>query len=128
MDSSTLINILFIVLLIWFVYTRFGPAKGLKTLRDEDFRKEIESSPNRILIDVREPNEFKSGYIPGAKNIPLSEFNRRLAEIPKDRELFLYCRSGMRSKTAARILGKNGYTRLAHLQGGISAWSGKLSK
>lgn len=123
-----MINILLFILLIWFAYTRFGPAKGLKTIREDEFRKEIEGSPSRILIDVREPNEFKSGFIPGAKNIPLSQLNRRLAEIPQDRELFLYCRSGMRSKSAARILGKNGYTRLAHLQGGISAWSGKLSK
>nr|WP_210023545.1 MULTISPECIES: rhodanese-like domain-containing protein [unclassified Paenibacillus] len=128
MDISTLINIVSVILLIWFAYTRFGPIRGLRTLRDEDFRKEIESSSNRVLVDVREPHEFKGGYIPGAKNIPLSQFNRRLAEIPQDKDVLLYCRSGMRSKQAARMLGKKGYSKLAHLQGGISAWSGKLSK
>lgn len=128
MDSSTLINIGMVILLIWFAYTRFGPMKGLRTLRAEEFRQELESSSNRLLIDVREPHEFKDGYIPGAKNIPLSQFNRRLAEIPQDKDLLLYCRSGMRSKQAARILGKNGYSKLAHLQGGMSAWSGKVAK
>ncbi|MCY9694212.1 rhodanese-like domain-containing protein [Paenibacillus alginolyticus] len=128
MDSSTVINLIVIILVIWFVYTRFGPTKGLRTLKEGEFRKEIENSPNKLLVDVREPGEFKGGFIPGARNIPLSQINGRLAEIPKDRDVLLYCRSGMRSKNAARILRKNGYTKLAHLQGGIGAWGGKLSK
>jgi rhodanese-related sulfurtransferase len=128
MDSSTVINILFIIIVIWFVYTRFGPTKSLRTLKEGDFRREIESSPDQMLVDVREPSEFKGGYIPGARNIPLSQLNGRLAEIPQDRNVLLYCRSGMRSKSAARILRKNGYTKLAHLEGGIGDWGGKLSK
>ncbi|UUZ90766.1 rhodanese-like domain-containing protein [Paenibacillus sp. P25] len=90
--------------------------------------KELEGSKQTVLIDVRELGEFKGGHIQGAKNIPLSQLNRRLGEIPKDRDLLLYCRSGMRSKSAARILMKNGFTRLAHLRGGISAWTGSVSK
>ncbi len=128
MDSSTLINIAIGILVIWFAYTRFRPTKGLRTLRDADFQSEMKNSPDRLLIDVREPFEFKSGSIPGAKNIPLSQLNGRLGEIPKESHVLLYCRSGMRSKNAARILSKNGYTRLAHLQGGIGAWSGKVTK
>jgi rhodanese-related sulfurtransferase len=128
LDSNTLINILLVILIIWFAYTRFGPTKGLRTLREGDFRSEIENSPDRILVDVREPGEFKGGFIPGAVNIPLSVLNKRLGEIPKDRHVLLYCRSGMRSKNAARILLKNGYTNLAHLQGGIGVWRSKLSK
>ncbi|WP_333474169.1 rhodanese-like domain-containing protein [Paenibacillus gyeongsangnamensis] len=65
-------------------------------------------------------------FIPGAKNIPLSQLSRRIDEIPKDRDLLLYCRSGMRSKSAARILRKRGFVRLILLQGGINAWSGQL--
>jgi rhodanese-related sulfurtransferase len=114
--------------LIWFAYTRFKPTKGLRNLRNEDFLKETQQDPTPLLIDVREPSEYKSGYIPGAKNIPLSQLNRHLAEIPKDRNLLLYCRSGMRSQNAARILLKHGYVHLAHLQGGIGSWNGKLSK
>lgn len=128
MGSSTVINLIVIILIIWFVYTRFGPTKGLRTLKEGEFRKEIENSPNKLLVDVREPGEFKGGFIPGARNIPLSQINGRLAEIRKDRDVLLYCRSGIRSKNAARILRKNGYTKLAHLQGGIGAWGGKLSK
>lgn len=124
----TIIYTIVIIAVIWFIYNRFGSAKNIKTLRDEDFRHEMNHNPAPILIDVREPHEFKGGYIPNAKNIPLSQLNQRLSEVPKDRNLLLYCRSGMRSGKAAGILMKNGYTQLAHLQGGISAYKGKILK
>ncbi|MDH6371514.1 rhodanese-related sulfurtransferase [Paenibacillus sp. PastF-3] len=110
----------------------FGKSESVtvrvKTLKVVEFRSELEQSKNKLLIDVREPDEYKSGFIPGAKNIPLSQLEKRLGEIPKDRDVLLYCRSGMRSKSAASILSKQRYTRLAHLQGGVSSWDGKLSR
>lgn len=106
----------------------FGKSTSVRTLKSTEFRSEMEQSKNKLLIDVREPEEYKSGFIPGAKNIPLSQLEKRLGEISKDRDVLLYCRSGMRSKSAARILSKHGFTRLAHLQGGVSSWNGKLSR
>src|SRR5690606_24043140 len=128
METGTLINILFILLVVWFAYTRLRPAPGLKTLREEQFRNKMQSSRDPVLIDVRETGEYRRGHIPGAKNIPLSQLQGRLGEIPQDKDLLLYCQSGMRSKNAARILSKNGYSKLFHLAGGISAWSGKITK
>lgn len=58
---------------------------------------------NNILVDVQESHEFKNGYIPKAINIPLSKLKERLNEVLIDKELILYCQSGMRSKQAARI-------------------------
>lgn len=127
MNGDLWVNIVLVVLVLAFFYFRFGPTKGLKTLSAPAFQQALEQSGPMMLIDVREPGEFKGGHIQGAQNIPLSEFNRRLGEIPKDRDLLLYCRSGMRSKSAARILLKHGYRRLAHLRGGIGAWSGPVS-
>jgi len=124
MNSGTILNIVVVMLLGWFIYTRFAPVKGLKTLKDADFRDEMTRAEHPLLIDVREPSEFSGGSIPGARNIPLSQLRGRLNEIPKDGSLFLYCRSGMRR----RLLGKNGYSKLVHLQGGIGAWSGKIVK
>nr|WP_080837415.1 rhodanese-like domain-containing protein [Cohnella massiliensis] len=126
MNTGTIINIAAIALLVWFVYSRFKPTKGLRNLNAEDFKNEMVKPGKPLVIDVREPNEFKGGFIAGAKNIPLSQLSGRLSEIPKNQELLLYCRSGMRSKNAARILLKNCYQGLAHLQGGLSAWNGKL--
>jgi len=128
MDSSTFITVAILLVIGWFIASRMSGAKGLKAWNDDEFQRELSSSSAPMLIDVREPNEYKSGYIPGARNIPLSQLNRRLAEIPQDRDLFLYCRSGMRSTNAARILHKHGYTKLSHLKGGIGAWSGKIAK
>ncbi|WP_306433038.1 rhodanese-like domain-containing protein [Paenibacillus sp. J31TS4] len=124
---STIVNVLLVVLVVWFLYSRFAPAKGLRNLSGERFKTELDESKG-LLVDVREPHEFQAGHIPGARNVPLSQLNGRLSDLPKDKELFLYCRSGMRSKSAARVLQKNGYGKLAHLQGGIGAWPGKLAK
>lgn len=126
MNNNTLINIVIIALIAWFIYKMFRPIKGLRTLKADDFQKEL--GKGALLIDVREPYEFQTGGIPGAKNIPLSQLGKRLDDIPKESSIMLYCQSGMRSKNAARILSKNGYTNLAHLQGGIVAWRGRTKK
>ncbi|MCY9659629.1 rhodanese-like domain-containing protein [Paenibacillus chondroitinus] len=128
MNYNSIINIVMIVLLVWFVYSRFGGVKGLKNLKPDQFQDELKENRNRILIDVREPGELKQGYIPGAINIPLSRIKQRVREIPANKNVYLYCRSGMRSKQAARILQKNGFRELSHLQGGIMSWRGKLTK
>ncbi|MVO98767.1 rhodanese-like domain-containing protein [Paenibacillus lutrae] len=128
MDMTLIINILIVLLVAYFVYTRVGPVKGLNNLGEREFREAMQQSKNKILIDVREPYEFKDGSIPGAANIPLSQLPQRLAEVSKDKDVFLYCRSGMRSKNAAKMLKRSGISKVNHLRGGIGAWSGKLSK
>jgi rhodanese-related sulfurtransferase len=127
MDTTTLINIVTVIMLIWFFYKRFAPIKNLKSYNAQQFR-ELQQNRNSIVIDVREPHEYKGGYIPGAMNIPLSQLKHRVGDVPKDKDVLLYCRSGMRSKQAARILSKKGISQLGHLQGGMMSWTGKLTK
>jgi rhodanese-related sulfurtransferase len=55
-------------------------------------------------------------------NISHDQLGARLAEVPKDKDVVLYCRSGRRAEMAADVLRKNGYTRLSHLEGDIQAW------
>lgn len=74
-----------------------------------------------VLIDVRTPEEFKSGHIPGAVNIDVQVLPQRLAEIPRDKAVVLYCRSGNRSNYAAHLLQRAGYTEVYDL-GGIGDW------
>lgn len=128
MDTGTITNIVFVALIAGFVYLKFKPTKGLSNLNAEAFKAAMAKPDKPIVIDVREPGEYKGGYIAGATNIPLSQITGRLSEIPKDRPVLLYCRSGMRSKSAAKLLLKHGYPELAHLQGGIGAWNGKLAR
>lgn len=70
-----------------------------------------------ILVDVRDPDEFEEGHIAGAINLPLNELRERLGELPRDRELWLYCRVGQRGYYAARLLMQHGF-QVKNLPGG----------
>lgn len=116
------------IMIIWFYYTTFAKVKGLKELDANAFQNELANANQRMLIDVREPFEVKQGAIKGAVNIPLGQLTNRIGEISKEKSVFLYCRSGNRSRQAARILLKSGFEQVTHLSGGIMAWSGELKK
>ncbi|MBA4020213.1 MAG: CoA-disulfide reductase [Pirellula sp.] len=74
-----------------------------------------------LLVDVRTPTEFAAGRLPGAVNIPVDELRDRLAEIPRDRNVTVYCQVGQRGYLATRILLQNGY-RVHNLAGGFKTW------
>lgn len=76
---------------------------------------------DHILIDVRTPGEFNGGHIAGAVNIPVEELDQRLSEVPTDKDIVVYCRSGNRSATASRILTSSGFEGVYDM-GGIIAW------
>ncbi len=81
-----------------------------------------------FVLDVRSPEEFTTGHVPGAVNVPYDEIAARLAEVPKDKDVVLYCRTGRRAGLAADVLAANGYTRLSHLEGDMPAWIEKGRK
>lgn len=86
--------------------------------------EEYRSTPGAILVDVREADEFVSGHIPGAVNAPLSTISQ--TTLPKTAPLFLYCLRGSRSKRAAGILKRMGYT--VKSIGGISGYKGEVER
>jgi glyoxylase-like metal-dependent hydrolase (beta-lactamase superfamily II)/rhodanese-related sulfurtransferase len=75
-----------------------------------------------LLLDVRMPGEFNAKRLDGAVNIPLHRLRERVAEVPKDRWLALYCRTGHRSSVAQSILEQCGVARAANVDGGIEQW------
>jgi rhodanese-related sulfurtransferase len=75
-----------------------------------------------FILDVRQPEEWQEGHIPGATLIPLGELEGRLSEIPQGQEVVVYCRSGNRSRTGAEILAKNGFNPVSSMAGGIKEW------
>ena len=81
--------------------------------------EEYRAAHGAVLVDVREENEYSSGHIPGAVNLPLSMIST--AVFPKDAPLFLYCLRGTRSRHAAGLLKRMGYTRVKSI-GGISGY------
>jgi adenylyltransferase/sulfurtransferase len=77
-----------------------------------------------VLIDVREPYEWNAGHLDQATHIPLAQVPQRLAEIPKDREVVMICRSGGRSAHAQEhLIRQHGYTRVKNLIGGMQRWA-----
>lgn len=82
----------------------------------------VDVNAEHLLIDVRTPSEFASGYIDGAINIPVDQIANRLSEIPSDIPIVVYCRSGNRSATAARTLVENGYEQVYDM-GGVIGWT-----
>ena len=83
--------------------------------------KTIIHNPNITIIDVREEDEFSSGAIEGAINIPLSQIMKEQAELPQDKkqQYILYCRVGRRSMMACELLRGEGYSNLYNFEGGI---------
>ena len=76
-----------------------------------------------FLLDVREQWEYDEGHIPNITLIPMGTVPDRLADIPKDKELIITCRSGNRSGQIANFLREQGYTNVHNMQGGILAWA-----
>lgn len=81
-----------------------------------------------VLVDVRQPDEYTQGHIPGAILIPLGEISERIGELPPDKDIILYCRSGKRSKGAAIFVGSQPHVAgtVFNMIGGIFAWNGEL--
>lgn len=75
-----------------------------------------------FLLDVREPDEWAQAHIAGATLIPLGELEKRVAEVPRDRDVVVVCRSGNRSKHGRDVLLAAGYPRVASMAGGMIAW------
>ena len=86
----------------------------------------LEKDPSITLIDVREQEEFDEVNLSG-RLIPLSEFEKRWQEVPQDRPVYVYCRSGRRSRTALEFLKRQGYTNGFNVTGGILAWLNEIN-
>src|SRR6516164_4676588 len=74
------------------------------------------------VVDVREPEEFANGHVPGAVNLPQADLATRLDEVPPDRPVFVICQGGFRSLRAAQFLRQRGISDVASVQGGTEAW------
>ena len=90
----------------------------------EEARQKLDSR-EAIMIDVRERDEWRAGHVKGARHIPLGDLGGRLGEIPRDREVLLFCRSGNRSGRATQFLREQGYPQARNVEGGITAWTGR---
>ena len=98
-------------------------AQAVKHVSAQEFKAIIETGTG-IILDVRSPQEVATGHLKNASIINYydSDFESKLGLIQKDKEIYVYCRSGGRSAKAANILAKLGHPKVVNLKGGIGAW------
>ena len=82
----------------------------------------LRADPATLFVDVREADEWERGHIPGAVLIPLVELPGRIGELPDDRDIYVHCRMGGRSRRAVDHLRQSGRPRAVNVVGGIDAW------
>lgn len=87
--------------------------------------REYEATPGAVLLDVRTPQEYRSGHIPGSRNLPLQKLEEVESLAERETPIFVYCLSGARSRQAAGQLVRMGYARVKNI-GGINAYRGKV--
>lgn len=99
-----------------------------KELTSNEFEMEIKNNPNAVIIDVRTPGEFQSGHIPNALNIDISsaEFPEKINALDRNKDYYVYCRSGGRSTTACQYMASLGFAKVNNLYGGILSYDGEL--
>lgn len=104
-------------------------SQNITSLDVARFEKQMQAKSDKIILDVRTAEEFVEGHIPGAVMIDYykSDFRQQINKLDKTKTVFVYCASGVRSNSAAKILTQSGFTEVYNLQGGMNAWyrSGK---
>ena len=96
-------------------------GKPVSTINPLELNDKLKNGKRALVIDVRQPDEYRSGHIAGAKLIPLDQLSRRMKDLPQNREIVCVCASGSRSHSATRILARAGYNA-ANMRGGMSSW------
>jgi rhodanese-related sulfurtransferase len=86
-----------------------------------ELHEKIKAGKQPFILDVRQPQEYRLGHIAGAKLIPLGELDKRIKEVPRDREIVCICASGHRSVPAVQILKTAGYSA-SSMKNGMFAW------
>ena len=101
----------------------------VKSMNVDQAREYIHKKPpdELTLLDVRQPNEYEAGHIPGARLIPLPDITSRLGEIDSNKATVVYCAVGGRSRIAAQMIAAQGFSDVYNLSGGFKAWKGEAA-
>ena len=98
---------------------------GIPQMSVTELKQRLDAGEDLFILDVREPYEYQIANM-GGTLIPQREVPQRLAEIDRDREIIVQCRSGSRSQRIAEFLAQSGYSNVKNLAGGILAWADQI--
>jgi len=111
-------------------YIYFGPsssqdlaAVGFRSITPLEAKTLIETRKDLLLVDVRSPDEFQGGSLPGAHLIPFWDFTKGRYDLPRDKPILLICAVGGRSLACGQMLTAQGYREVYNLKGGLEAWA-----
>lgn len=116
-----IIDIILILLVVWFVTQRMMPTKGVQNISTAEL-KDLLKNKNIQFVDVRTKGEYNSNHIREFKNIPLNELPQKANSLDKDKDIVVICQSGMRSTRASKLLKKMNFEKVINVRGGMSAW------
>lgn len=103
----------------------------MKELSQEEWKEQLKKDENAVVLDVRTEEEVEEGFIPSSSNIDIykgQEFVEEVEKLDKNKNYYIYCRSGKRSAQACTILDQMGFQNTYNLKGGLLEWKGELNK
>lgn len=121
MRTNMVVSIVIFISVLLFPFGITYCANESARITASELKTMIEKGEKVTLIDVRTPEEYNDGYIPGAINIPLDKIPE-IKDFPYQGKIVVYCRAGVRSLKAKKIFDEKGYKGIKDLEGGINAW------
>ena len=115
----------FSIVLLLILLPVYANAAVARNLSSQEAYAMVGQRGDLFLLDVRTPGEYQQARLDGARLIPIDQFVKRLAEVPKDRPVLVYCAVGSRSAQVVNYLARQGYPEIYNLSGGIYAWAQK---
>jgi len=103
----------------------------MKELSQKEWKDQLGKDENSVILDVRTDEEVEEGYIPTAKKLDIhkaQEFVGEVEKMDKDKNYYIYCRSGKRSAQACTILDQMGVANTYNLEGGFMKWEGEKTQ
>ncbi len=95
----------------------------IKELNSTELKNKIDAGEDILLLDIRSDGEVRQGVLPHAEHLPMHLIPLKMQDLPKDRDVVLYCRSGARSYHACAFLAQQGIDNVYNLRGGIIDWA-----
>jgi hydroxyacylglutathione hydrolase len=99
-----------------------GDIRDIEPAELNELIKTCSNGDCPIIVDVREPWEYKQGHVPGAVLIPLGQLSTRLGELNSEKPVAVICASGSRGQSAAALVGQKGFKTVYNVSGGTGAW------
>ena len=112
------------------ILSLFKKSSPIQSINTSNLEALLKQKPKTQVIDVRTAQEYRSGHIPKARNINLwdADFAKKIQKLNKSKAYYVYCKSGIRSRKACKIMLKHGFEEVYNVRGGMLFWKGAKSK